>query len=397
MTLAALAWVAIVGLSIAVEIAEQRPAGQSLPLFLGHFLTWLVRKFPMNALRDYPGVAAAALAGGGAALFAMTATLCRRDPSLVARTVSALVLSVAALGALNVNRLIEAALRRPPFLEALVDLHQTRRINTTFTDVNAAGALFVLMIPVALGLVGVRGHRWLAWTTTPFLLAGAWLSGSRTALAMLPVSVAILVIARATRRGGRGFVVAARASHRRHRGIGARPPRLPTNGSAWLDCRRLRRSPRSGRRRRANGAGSAALRRRDRPLLRSIHEVHAAAAPAAYRAQNAHNQYLQVLGELGVIGLASFAAIVAVGVGPALRTLARRAGDPMLAGLAIGCVTFLLIGLGMHPLLTGEVAVVFYVVLGLSSRGCKHIDSSERVVLRRAICNFAGESRGNLR
>ena len=84
-----------------------------------------------------------------------------------------------------------------------------------------------------------------------------------------------------------------------------------------------------------------------------------------YRAQNAHNQYLQVLGELGVIGLVSFAAMVAVGVGPALRTLARRAGDPMLAGLATGCVTFLLIGLGMHPLLTGEVAVVFYLVLGL--------------------------------
>ena len=116
-----------------------------------------------------------------------------------------------------------------------------------------------------------------------------------------------------------------------------------------------------------------------------------------YRAQNAHNQYLQVLGELGVIGLASFAAIVVVGVGPALRTLARRAGDPMLAGLAIGCVTFLLIGLGMHPLLTGEVAVVFYLVLGLSRAAASTSTRASVSSIRRAICNFAGESRGNLR
>ncbi len=365
MTLAALAWVAIVGLSIAVEIAEQRPAGQSLPLFLGHFLTWLVRKFPMTALRDYPGVAAAALAGGGAALFAMTATLCRRDPSLVARTVSALVLSVAALGALNVNRLIEAALRRPPFLEALVDLHQTRRINTTFTDVNAAGALFVLMIPVALGLVGVRGHRWLAWTTTPFLLAGAWLSGSRTALAMLPVSVAILVIARATRRGGRGFVVAAALLIAVIAVSGLvllGYPRTAAHGSIVV-AYNVRRDLVTTTLRMARGAplfGVGIGRYYDRST-----EFMPPRLRRQYRAQNAHNQYLQVLGELGVIGLVSFAAIVAVGVGPALRTLARRAGDPMLAGLAIGCVTFLLIGLGMHPLLTGEVAVVFYLVLGL--------------------------------
>ena len=365
-TVVAAVWVAIVFLSLGVEIAAQRPPGQPLTVFLGKFLSWLVQKFPMTALRDFPGVAAAALASGGAALFAVAATLCRREPTLAARTVSALVLSVGALGALNVNRLIEAALRRPPFLEALVHLHQTRRINTTFTDVNAAGAMFVLMIPIAVGLGSLRGYRWLPWTISPFLLAGAWFSGSRTALAMLPVSIAILVIARTTRRGARGLAAAAALLM----GVTALSalvvlayPRTAAHGSIFVaygvrydllttTLRMAREAPLFG-----VGIGRYYDRSREfmPPRLRR-----------QYRAQNAHNQYLQVLGELGVIGLASFAAMVAVGVGPALRTLARRAGDPMLAGLAIGCVTFLLIGLGMHPLLTGEVAVVFYLVLGLS-------------------------------
>jgi len=359
-------WVAIVFLSLGVGIAAQRPASQPLIVFLGEFLTWLVQKFPMTAWRDFPGVSAAALASGGAALFAVTATLCRRDPTLVDRTASALVLSVGALGALNFNRLVEAALRRPPFLEALVHLHQTRRINTTFTDVNAAGALFVLMIPVAVGLVGVRGYRWLPWTMSPFLLAGAWLSGSRTALAMLPVSIAILVIARTSRRGARGLAAAAALLM----GVTALSvlvvlayPRTAAHGSIFVaygvrydllttTLRMAREAPLFG-----VGIGRYYDRSREfmPPRLRR-----------QYRAQNAHNQFLQVLGELGVVGLGGFAAMIAVGVGPAVRMLARRARDPLLAGVTIGCMTFLLIALGMHPLLTPEVAIVFYLVLGLT-------------------------------
>ena len=112
-------------------------------------------------------------------------------------------------------------------------------------------------------------------------------------------------------------MVAAALLRRRHRRVGARAPRVPTNGSAWIDCRGVRRAPRSRDDDAAYGAGGPHLRRRDRPLLRSIHEVHAAAAPAAGPgAQMRTINTLQVLGELGVIGLASFAAIVVVGVGP---------------------------------------------------------------------------------
>jgi len=359
-------WVAIVFLSLGVGIAAQRPASQPPTVFLAEFLTWLVQKFPMTALRDFPGVSAAALASSGAALFAVAVTLCRRDPTLAARTISALVLSVGALGALNFNRLVEAALRRPPVLEALVNLHQMLRINTTFTDVNAAGALFVLMIPVAAGLAGVRGYRWLALTTIPFLLAGAWLSGSRTALAMLPVSVAVLIIARTAHRSGRAWAVAAAllaSVIALSTLVVLTYPRTPAHGSIVVaygvrrdlvttTLRMVREAPFFG-----VGIG----RYYDRstqfmpPRLRR-----------QYRSQNAHNQFLQVLGELGVIGLAAFAAMVAVGVGPALRMLSQRARDPLLAGVTIGCMTLLVIALGMHPLLTAEVAIVFYLVLAVS-------------------------------
>ncbi len=365
-TLAVAVWVAIVLLSLALEVASQRPTGQPVSLFLGHFLTWLVRKFPMVALRDYPSVNSAALACAGTALFAVTATLCRRDSSLAIRVVGALIVSVAALGALNVNRLIEAALRRPRFLPALVELHQTTRINTTFPDLNAAGAVFVLMLPIAIALVSVHRTRWLAWTAVPLLLAGAWLAGSRTALVALPMSVAMLVISRARLAswhrlglavaffigiiGLSVLVVLAYPRTAAHGSIvvafGVRQDLVTTT------LRMARAAPLLG-----VGIG----RYYDRstqfmpPRLRR-----------QYRAQNAHNQFLQVLGELGVVGLAAFAMVIGAGLGPALRTIAGRIRDPMIAGLATGCTAFLLVSLGMHPLLIPEVAVAFYLTLGLT-------------------------------
>src|SRR6185436_12870588 len=86
-----------------------------------------------------------------------------------------------------------------------------------------------------------------------------------------------------------------------------------------------------------------------------------------YRAENAHNQVLQVLGELGGVGLAAFMALFVAGLFPAARSLWRGDTPPLLAGLAVGTGSFLIAALGMHPLLIPEVAMAFFLVLGLTS------------------------------
>jgi hypothetical protein len=52
---------------------------------------------------------------------------------------------VAAIG-LNINRLVEVA-APSTLLRVLSEFHQRLRISTAFGDMNAAGALFLLMLP----------------------------------------------------------------------------------------------------------------------------------------------------------------------------------------------------------------------------------------------------------
>ncbi len=386
-------WVSAVLVSLTLGLFEQRPPTQPPAVFFGSFLAWFLTKFPMFALRDYPGVGAAALVTSGAALFAVTATLCRREPALARRLVGALLLSVAALGALNVNRLIEAALRRPPFLQSLIALHQTLRINTTFTDVNAAGAVFVLMIPVSFALLGVRGLRWLAWSASPCLLAGAWLTGSRTAMAVLPVSIVLLIglPPRGIRRRSLGLAAALLVGV-----IGASivvllaSPRTVAHGSAAvaINVRRdlVTTTMQMVRKRPFFGVGigryyDASPRFMPSRLRRQ------------YRNENAHNQYLQVLGELGVVGLVAFLLLLCVALVPALKAF-TLVGDPLMGGVAIGCLAFMLTGLSMHPLLTAEVAAAFYVLLGVARAG--GTAGWRPSVSESNAAGFAGEKRANL-
>ena len=83
-----------------------------------------------------------------------------------------------------------------------------------------------------------------------------------------------------------------------------------------------------------------------------------------YPLQNAHNQFLQVAGELGVPGLLVFTVLVSLGVVPVARA-AWRSRDPFDIGLACGVLAFLAASLTMHPLLIPEVAITFWIMLGL--------------------------------
>ena len=192
---ACLFWAAVVVSSLATLLAVRQGPSEAPGQFTASFFDWLVHRHPMGP-GGYPGVSAAFLAAGAGALFALASVLCRRTAQLADRVTLALLVSVSALGALSVNRLMELALARPPFLTSIVELHRRLRISAAVPDLNAAGALFLLLIPVACDLLWTRSRRLAAALMLPWLFAGLWLTGSRSALVMLPVGLAVLILIR---------------------------------------------------------------------------------------------------------------------------------------------------------------------------------------------------------
>jgi O-antigen ligase len=365
---ACLFWAAVVVSSVATLIAVRLGPSEAPGQLAASFFDWLVHRYPMVP-RSYPGVSAAFLAAGAGALFALASVLCRRTVQLADKVTLALLVSVSVLGALSVNRLVELALARPPVLTSIVELHRRLRISAAVPDLNAAGALFLLLIPVACDLLWTRGRRLAAALMLPWLLAGLWLTGSRTALVMLPVGLAVLILIR-TRDTARvmsgtrmrvallACLICATAL------VVALYPRVAAHQSAGravsiredlvtTSFRMARAHPLFG-----VGIGNYQQSSPDFMPVRLMQY---------YRAENAHNQVLQVLGELGVVGLAAFVTLVTAGLFPAARALWRGDTPPLLAGLAVGTGSFLIAALGMHPLLIPEVAMPFFLVVGLTS------------------------------
>jgi O-antigen ligase len=355
LTAASAAWLVVVLVSLG-----------SLSLGQGHGVLarigdWAAARFLLRDNVQFPGVASAAIAIGGVAAYMMTARECVRRPDLGVRVLRLLLYSMAAVGLLNVYRLVEIALRRPPFPASLLAVHEWARISVTFPDPNAAGAFFLLGLPPALFGVRDRRFRLTAAITLPFLLAGLWLSGSRTALIVFALTLAIVALL-APARGRRWRKVLAPASVV----AGALAlawfyPRVPSTGDAGIafgvrremaaaTVRMLQQHPLAG-------VGIGQYYQVSPDFMSSLMKTW-------YPAQNAHNQLLQVAGELGLPGLLVFTVLVGMGVIPiSLAAWSHR--DPYEAGLAFGALAFLASSLTMHPLLIPEVSLAFWIVLGL--------------------------------
>jgi hypothetical protein len=328
-------WIGLVALSLVTHLWTELPPGLA---GWSRFFRWLTHEFPLTAIGRYSAMEPAVLAASGAALFALTATVGRRNPVLLPAIVRALVISVAAVGALNVNRLVEVAARRPPFLTSLITLHHNLRISAVFADVNAAGALFLLTIPLAFGFFWRRRGLWTAVMTLPWLFAGLWLSGSKTALALLPFALAfvtVLLITRtrpsreAQRLAALGLVAlfilsALTASlYPRLRRVSSTSQNIAIRKDmVSMTLRMTRTSP-------WVGVGIGRYYQRSSEFMpESVRRF--------YRAENAHNQYLQVLGELGITGLAAFVTLLVVGLRPAVRRIRHGPSAPLLVALTAG-------------------------------------------------------------
>ncbi len=355
-----------VGASLAVQcgVAYQVAAPDGLTWHEA-LLQWASRAggTPWGAVRPEAAAALRLLAGCG--IFAMAADVCRRDWATAGASLRLLTLGVAAVATLNVNRFVEIALRQgTDLLTAAARLHEFLRVSATIPDLNAAGALFALVLPVAAALwLHATSRRWVWGAAVGMVGAGLWLSGSRAAMAGCAAS-AIGWLALAQMRWSRARTVGVSAAVLAAVAVlvvwypraGAHTP----TRDAWVIRQEL--------------AGVGVQMAREAPVFgvgvgRFPRESARLASPVlrhfGYASQNAHNQIIQVLGELGLLGVALWLGVIACGLAHG-RSPDTQDPAVMIRGLQLGLAGFLAASLLMHPLLVADVAAVFWLALGLA-------------------------------
>jgi hypothetical protein len=332
--------------------------------FARAMLQWLPFEgtIPREAL--HPRVTSAIHLLAGTALFVMAAEVCRDGASVLASALRMLTAGVAGVAALSLVRFIEVAFRQGTgFVPAVRYLHSFLRVSSTIADLNAAGAMFALVLPVAAVLAWRRPSRWLGSVALLLVGAGLWLSASRAAMlgaAIVVVSFTIVLTRRHWSWQPTAAVVALLVV-----GGGAfltSYSRMASHGSsydAWVIREQLamvgfqmaRKAPAFGVGIGQFSTESAGLAS---PELRQY-----------YSAENAHNQFIQILGELGAVGAGLFVALIACSLIPAWRQgVAHR--TVLMSALISGLVSFVVASLLMHPLLTPEVSAAFWICLGLA-------------------------------
>lgn len=357
----------IAALCLAI-VALASVAVQALPhdsgLSIVDAARWLVSNFIGRDLTAFPGGRAGLTLAAGAGLFALAADLGQRQrAALLPPLTRVLLIGGGAVAFFSVNRLIEVSLRREEFLPALLDFLSWYRIAAVFPDVNATGAFFLLLIPIAIDAIYRKTDRAVGVIALPLLLAGLFLAGSRVALVLTPVTIVLtLLLKTASGRQWRRMRVMLGALAVVTALVVVFYPRSGAHGAAitafeirvdmaraaigmWQDAPVF-------------GAGVGRFQRLSPRYMPERVRQH-------YRSENAHNQFLQVLAELGLVGFAAFAGALACALLPALLTPWRlRASAAWVAGLLAATTGFLLASMSMHPLLIPEVSLMFWLTLG---------------------------------
>jgi O-antigen ligase len=360
-----LSWAVVVATSLLILLASQAPRGLRLT-YLANAAVWLVRDFVSDPFR-YPGVWAAAIAIGGVGIYLLVADRCRREPALATQLTRMLLVSVGAAGALSAGRLAEALLEHRPYIGNPTRPDLVLRMSVVFPDVNAAGALFLMMVPVAVWALTERATRALGAVTLTCVVAGLWLASSRTTLVLVPFTLVVFVVLRACRSATGPWRAAAVAMsaipvaggvllvalHPRTGALGGAIRALEIRREmALVAARMVRADP-------AFGVGIGQFQARSTEFMSPL--VH-----SWYASENAHNQFLQVAGELGLPGLALFVALVLLGVAPSMGRAVTGEMTPELAAKLAGLGGFVAAAVTMHPLLIPEVALSFWIMLGLT-------------------------------
>jgi O-antigen ligase len=293
------------------------------------------------------------------------------DPLSAKRCTRMLMASAAAVAVLSVLQLVSAAIVTGDTIGALQRMVPSVRLSPAFRDFNAAGSYLAFGLAVALLAPLPSGwKRLLRLALVLPLAAGLWLTGSRVALGSAALVVTIVAVPRLLgryrlrpRRFARTAAVAATACLLVAIAM-ARPraddDRATPARSFALRVELARTALRMTASAPAFGVGIG------RYIDRSM-EFSDESLPPRYRRQNAHNNFLQVMGELGIVGLGAFLWLLAVAFRQAWHSIGGTSFDDdwntaLLAGVGVFVITWA----GGHPLLIPEVALPFWLAIGIA-------------------------------
>ena len=312
----------------------------------------------------------------GAALAAVIGRVFR-VPAAAARLGGMAFLGGVAAAALNLHRLIEVALRRPPFLESLWHAALGLRFNTQYGDVNAAGSYFSMITVLGLSRLG-RFSPIAIVNAVAFLiaLAGVWVTGSRVAFAATVVCGGVLLFAvafganmsaalmRRLRVAALLFLVAVFVA------VVVAFPLTRHTSISYSVLTRIELA-KTGFRMMAErpffGVGIAEYYNQfERFVSPELKQMFIEALGKPVPKENAHNQFIQFGAELGLVGAAAFFLVLFAALGRSALP-----GDTQRYGVIAAVATFLVTCLAGHPLLTGVVTLSFFIVLGLAAAGAR--------------------------
>jgi O-antigen ligase len=333
-----------------------------------------------------PGLHAGRLVLEGLGIFWAASWLSAGDSRLRSRLAAAVALGGTIAAVLTIRELWLSAQRSDAFWATFGGLIGTLRHNAHFTDLNAAGSQYVLLLFIAAAFALASRHRGAAWgVATLALVAGLWLSASRAAFFAAPVALALALATMLIkgRRQARAVLLGAAVLV-----VGGvvlliyaplRGNQADSSVAAQVRVEMARTSLRMAGEAPVFGVGVGQYPARSGEfsspeLIRLF--------PVATR-ENAHNQFLQILAELGVTGLATWLVLVGAALASGFRN--RHEGGAPVAGALAGLAAFLITCLAGHPLLIPQVAFTFWIVLGLvvHPRGPSDLPAAPHATSRR--------------
>jgi O-antigen ligase len=301
-------------------------------------------------------VAAGLFVVEGAALVWVGERFVRANRTSAARIVGLGLAAFAATACLNIYRVAGAALRTGEFFATAGPLFTTVRYNM-FYDRNAAASIFVLIFIAGAALVR---RPWSRVVVTCLELAAVlvaiWLCGSRIALFAVVLVTAGTIAAWSAPARRRAWWVTSAVVVALVVAVVAYAALYPGRNDAATSSLAGRLS-----------MSKVALRMaRTAPMFGvgvGTFPDHAINFGSEYGAENAHNNALQVLAEEGLMGLGATLALLWVAIVPSARM--GGALDRERVGLVGGVAAFLVTMLTGHPLLVPEVALPFWMFMGV--------------------------------
>jgi O-antigen ligase len=368
LVVSAVALAALALASVAVEIASQAPFFAAAHEWREAAWEFVTEDYYLPAERGVFRLAPSGFQLAQGVLLVPFVAALAHDQGRRAQLARMLVAGACAAGAQALIRVFTVAVGSGHALDTSVRLLRELRVASAFSDFNATGSYFAMTAALACGLAVAPtlpgSSRVLGIVGTTVSLVALWLSGSRVAMGALPAAAAFGALlgpvtgARGSRRrlvwaglGLAAVVVFVLLGHAR-RGASdagvALTIRLEFVRTTW---RMLQDHPVFG-----VGAGRYYERSADysSPTLKRW-----------YERENAHNNYLQIAGELGPLALAAFLGVVGTALVGSARAI-RTTGTPLGFWILASAVTLLLTSLGGHPLLIVEVAVPFWLLIGLA-------------------------------